>query len=156
LHQRDRGVFNAQVRRGEVTLTGVIDENADLSFLERLPAGKVTVNLRGVRRINSYGVRIWLENIRRVPEAVQLQFVELPPPIVDQANMLHGFLGRGRVMSFLVPYVCERCRQYREELLTSEECRGRSSLPVVACPSCSGAMEVDDVEEQYLQISREA
>ena len=40
-----------------VSVAGVIDENADLTPLSRLADRPVRVNLRGVRRINSYGVR---------------------------------------------------------------------------------------------------
>jgi hypothetical protein len=49
-----------------ISVSGVIDENSDLSFFEHLD-GPTRFNMRNVRRINSYGVRAWIEGIRAVP-----------------------------------------------------------------------------------------
>jgi hypothetical protein len=148
--------FKVENADGQVRLSGVIDEHADLSFLSSLVGPKVVMNLRGVRRINSYGVRHWMEHIRKVPPSVQMEVIEIPPPIVDQVNMVHGFMGRGKVVSFYVPYTCGNCEEYREQLVTSSEVRAKKALPEVKCPACDSVMEVDDVEEQYLQILRDA
>jgi hypothetical protein len=53
-------------------LAGVIDENADLSFFESL-SGHARLHMKAVRRINSYGVRSWIEAIRTVPPDVVLE-----------------------------------------------------------------------------------
>lgn len=148
--------FKVENADGQLKLSGVIDEHADLSFLGGLAGPKVVLNLRGVRRINSYGVRHWMEHIRKVPASVQMEVVEIPPPIVDQVNMVHGFMGRGKVVSFYVPYTCGNCEEYREQLVTSSEVRAKKALPEVKCPACDSVMEVDDVEEQYLQILKDA
>ena len=147
--------FKVDSADGQVTLTGVIDEHADLSFLGGLSGPKVTLNMRGVRRINSYGVRHWMEHIRKVPPNVQMEVIEIPPPIVDQVNMVHGFMGRGKVVSFYVPYTCGNCEEYREQLVTTAEVKKNKGLPEVKCPACGSVMEVDDVEEQYLQILKD-
>jgi hypothetical protein len=149
----DREGFRIENGESEVRLFGIIDEHADLSALDALPARRVVLNLRGIRRINSFGVRLWMDQIKKVSARVPLEFVEVPPPIVDQANMLEGFLGRGKVISFYVPYACETCDQYVERLVTAADCV-RGGLPEVRCATCSSVLEVDDVEEQYLQILR--
>ena len=140
---------------GTVYLRGVIDENADLAFFGGLH-GTVTVNLRAVRRINSYGVRSWIEAIRLLPKDARLSFVECPPPVVDQINMVAGFLGSGEVTSFYAPMACTSCGHEMDALFTVEMCRdvgGR--IPPVICPNCKAQMEVDDLEEQYLLFVRE-
>jgi hypothetical protein len=147
--------FKVQSADGQVTLSGVIDEYADLSFLGSLTGPKVVLNMRGVRRINSYGVRHWMEQIRKVPPNVTMEVIEIPPPIVDQVNMVHGFMGRGKVVSFYVPYTCGNCEEYREQLVTTAEVKKRKGLPEVKCVACGTVMEVDDVEEQYLQILKD-
>src|SRR5512143_1099977 len=83
---------------GEISLSGVVDESADLSFFERL-TGHVRIHMRNVRRINSYGVRAWIEAVRNLPPDTVVELVECPPSVVDQINMVAGFLGRGRVAS---------------------------------------------------------
>jgi hypothetical protein len=155
--ERDPDSFQAR-RSSEAAgtwhLVGVIDESADLSFLEKL-AGPTRLNMRGVRRINSYGVRAWIEAVRRVPDVVGLELIECPPSVIDQVNMVAGFTGRGRVVSFLAPMICESCGHEKEQLFQTEDYRREHRLPDVRCPRCGAAMQVDDLEEQYLLFARE-
>ena len=137
-------------------LRGVIDENADLGFFTDLH-GQIVVNLKAVRRINSYGVRSWIEAIRTVPADARLDFVECPPPVIDQVNMISGFLGPGAVSSFYAPMACTACGHEMDALLDVETCRQAGSrVPPTSCPRCNATMEVDDLEEQYLLFVRES
>jgi hypothetical protein len=131
-------------------LSGVIDENADLGFLRELH-GHVSIHLGAVRRINSFGVRQWIEAIRATPADARLEFLECPAPVVDQINMVAGFLGRGHVVSFYAPMVCESCKAEESALFHVIDCkRNNNRLPPFACPSCNKKMVVDELEEQYL------
>ncbi len=152
--------FRVEATEGEggrtLKLTGVIDEHADLAFFHGLH-GDVRLSLRGVRRINSYGVRSWIDSIRRVPADCRLELIECPPPVVDQMNMVAGFLGKGLVTSFYAAMVCEGCEHEMDHLFTVADCRlAGGKLPAVACPSCGKRMDVDDIEEQYLLFVRES
>lgn len=146
--------FRVLSDRDGVALVGVIDETADLSFFERLTA-TTRVNLRGVRRINSYGVRAWIEGVRRVPPGVSVELHECSPAVVDQLNMVAGFVGRAKVISFYAPMACERCGHEKEQLFDVAEYRKRGQLPAVSCPRCAAAMQVDDLEDHYLLFARE-
>lgn len=138
-----------------IKLEGVVDEHADLAFFTDLH-GPVKLSLKGVRRINSFGVRAWIDAIRRVPADCTFEFVDCPPPVVDQMNMVAGFLGRGKVSSFFAPMTCERCDLEQDHLFLVADCRRQGGkLPAVGCPSCGKPMEVDDLEEQYLLFVRE-
>ncbi len=139
---------------GTWILSGIIDENSDLGFLESL-SGPTRLHMRDVRRINSYGVRAWIESIRKVPRGVGLEFVECSPAVIDQANMVAGFLGRGQVGSFYAPMICDRCGAERDELFRTEEYQRDGRLPEVSCPRCGSPMQVDDLEEHYLLFARE-
>ena len=78
-----------------VTIAGIIDENADLTPLSELGVRPIEVNLRGVRRINSFGVRTWIDAVRRIAQSARLTFVQCPPPVVDQRpDLLRGQLCR--------------------------------------------------------------
>lgn len=149
--ERAEGEGGARIYR----LHGIIDEHADLAFMNDL-RGRVQISLKGVRRINSFGVRSWIDAIRKVPADVSLEFIECPPPVVDQMNMVAGFLGRGKVTSFFAPMACEGCGQEQDMLFKVAECKASGSkLPTVKCPKCGKSMEVDDIEEQYLLFMRE-
>lgn len=139
--------------RCRVKLGGVIDENADLTPLADLRARHVVVNMASVRRINSFGVRSWLQNVARIPKEVGLEFEEVPPAVIDQCNMVRGFLGHGEASSFYAMMVCEACDAEVDVLFMTRECQEQGgTLPETRCPSCSGPMEIDDIEEQYLSF----
>jgi ABC-type transporter Mla MlaB component len=149
--------IDAQVD-GEVSrlvVSGVIDEHADLTALKEV-RGDVEVNLKGVRRINSFGVRAWIDAIRKIPQSTRLVFVQCPPPVIDQMNMVAGFLGHGELRSFFAPMTCEECDEQLEELFDVRKCRDQGGkLPLVPCPRCNRAMGLDDLEEQYLLFVRD-
>jgi ABC-type transporter Mla MlaB component len=156
----DRKTFRIDSRtegsHQRIVLSGVIDENADLKPLAQMGTS-VEVNLRDVRRINSFGVRAWIDAIRQVPKDVRLVFVECPPPVIDQCNMVKGFLGHGVLKSFYAPMTCEECDEQRSQLFDTEQCRELGGkLPRTPCPRCGRDMEVDDLEEQYLLFVRES
>jgi hypothetical protein len=140
--------------KGRLALSGVIDESADLGFIASL-SGHTRFNMREVRRVNSYGVRAWIEAVRRLPPDATLELEECPPQVIDQINMVAGFVGRGTVTSFYAPMLCERCGHERDQLFTVAELRAGGKLPPVACPQCGATMVVDDLEEQYLLFARE-
>lgn len=137
-----------------IKLFGVVDEHPDLSFFSRL-RGKVQVSMRGIRRINSFGVRSWIDAIRKVPPDATVEFIECPPPVIDQINMVAGFLGKGKVVSFYAPMTCEACDVEMNQLFEVTEVKKLGKLPEVRCPKCRKPMEVDDLEEQYLLFVRE-
>ncbi len=140
-----------------VAITGIIDENADLAPLAALGERPVEVAMRGVRRINSFGVRAWIDAVRKIPQSARLQFVQCPPPVVDQCNMVAGFLGHGKLVSFFAPMVCTECDEQIDQLFLTSACRDNGGkLPATPCPRCGRPMEVDDLEEQYLLFVREA
>ena len=143
--------------RGDTTVVaarGVIDEHADLGPISSL-RGDVEINLRGIRRINSFGVRAWIEALRAIPQSARIRIVECPPPVVDQLNMVGGFFAHAELVSFYAPMTCEECDEQLEQLFELETCRGLGGkLPPTPCPRCSRPMEVDDLEEQYLLFMR--
>ena len=142
--------------RDVVTIAGVVDETSDLGPLTRLGERPIVVDLRGVRRINSYGVRVWLDAVRLVPLPTRLTFVHCPPPVVDQCNMVSGFLGHGTMQSFYGPMTCRECDEALDRLFEVAEVRAAGGkLPVTPCPRCKRPMEFDDLEDQYLLFVRE-
>jgi hypothetical protein len=157
----NRSTFHIDVEdlgdRARVNISGVIDENADLAPLVAIDGKPVEVNLKGVRRINSFGVRAWIDAVRRISPATAVRFVQAPPPVIDQCNMVSGFLGHGVLVSFFAPMTCEECDEQVEQLFEADRCRALGGkLPATPCPRCGRNMEVDDLEEQYLLFVRES
>jgi len=136
-------------------LSGVIDEFADLSFLPHLE-GEVVVHLDEVRRINSFGVRLWIDGVRAIPADSVVVYVDVPVPLVEQMNMIHDFFGRGRVESFLAPMACNSCGRTETVLFRVQECNSREGTALESqCGGCDAQMELDDIEEQYLAFLKD-
>jgi len=138
-----------------VTLSGVIDESSRFDALSHL-SGRVEINMAKVRRINSFGARAWMDAIRAASKQATISFVECPPPIIDQLNMIQGFLAHCPIRTFFAPMVCEHCEAEELHLFDARACKDRDGrLTPVQCDECGGQMAIDDLEEQYTLFLRE-
>jgi hypothetical protein len=128
-------------------LAGEINETSDLRRLFRGP-GRTDVDLGGVTRINSVGVRAWLESARGASPDLDLVFHRCSPAIVSQINMTPSLTARARVESIMAPYYCERCDEEHLVLLLVEELDGENP-PDRTCQVCGSELRFDDVPEEY-------
>jgi anti-anti-sigma regulatory factor len=138
-----------------LAIQGVIDECASFGPFGGL-SGRVEIDLKGVRRINSFGARAWMDAIRELAQKARLSFVGCSPQVVDQLNMISGFLAGGSVVSFYAPMRCDGCDTEDLVLVTADACRNHDGfLPAVKCAGCGQRMYLDDVEDQYTLFLRE-
>jgi DNA-directed RNA polymerase subunit RPC12/RpoP len=141
-----------------VEFLGEIDENAEFAELRRRLRGSVIFHMADVRRINSCGVREWVNFVRDLPGVSDLTFTHCSPAIVTQLNMIYNFRGSGRVRSFFAPYVCESCGHEEEKLLDVQSqfpTGSVHSVPDYKCEQCGAQMEFDDLPERYLSFLTE-
>jgi anti-anti-sigma regulatory factor len=141
-----------------VEFFGEIDENADFAELKRRLKGNVVFHLADVRRINSCGVREWVNFVRDLPQVGELVFTHCSPAIVTQLNMIYNFRGAAKVRSFLAPYVCESCNTEEEKLLDVQQhfpARDLRHVPDFKCDKCGTRMDFDDIPERYLSFLAE-
>jgi ABC-type transporter Mla MlaB component len=135
-----------------VALAGNLTELADFTPLTQL-RGPLRIDLGGVERINSVGVRTWLDFVARCEsQGVRLAFERCSPAIVLQISMISNFIGHAQVSSVLVPYLCGACGA--EPVQQVAVTRGAPvavarSLP---CPKCGAAMQLDELEDMYATL----
>ena len=138
----------------KVTLTGTIDEDADFNPHSLAGAGSVELHLSGVKSINSCGIREWIKWIGTAGPA-EIKYHECPKIIVDQINMVQGFLPpQGKVLSFFVPFYSDDSGSEKNVLFTygkdySEQ--GLQAVPEIKDDS-GNAMEMDVVEAKYFKF----
>jgi anti-anti-sigma regulatory factor len=136
-------------KRGDTTLivfSGEVDETSDFTSLESL-SGKVVFDLAGIRRMNSEGVRLWINFLKALGGVSDLSFVRCSLPVVTQINMVRGFRGKAEIRSFYAPYICEATGLEEERLLTREEVPDPLHPPTFPCEG--GVQELDDIPERY-------
>lgn len=135
---------------------GVIDEDNTLArSLKKIDGRTVVIDLSGVERINSCGVRDWVNWLNDLDaKGKRVVLVRCSPCIVNQVNLVNNFVGRGKVKSFFAPYFCPRCDVEQLKLLQVEDFAGmdRPRAPEVRGDGCQQArceMEFDDLEAAY-------
>jgi serine/threonine protein kinase len=139
---------------GEVIkLIGVVDESIDKTRLVEKLAEVTVFDLDGVSRITSYGVREWIKALHSMPLKGSLYFVKCRPCVMAQFNTVAGFAGKGQLVSFYAPYLCNACDHLFEVLLDLRKQHTQLAelmVPPARCPKCHAEAEFDDVVESYL------
>jgi hypothetical protein len=134
-----------------VRFSGVITEAADFSpVVKDAGTSNLILDLEGITRVNSSGVRLWILFIGELSKAArQLTLDRCSVAVVHQLNMVSNFKGKAAVASFYAPYVCESCGAEKSRLLDVPADAKKLSEPV-PCPSCGAGMEFDDLPDAYL------
>jgi anti-anti-sigma regulatory factor len=132
-----------------VVVSGEITEETDFGPILEVQGGTVNLDLGGVSRINSCGVREWLNFVTALKATGRKLILErCAPVIVTQLNTIYNFTGGGTVRSVLGPYYCPQCDQ--EENVLVELDKTQSMPNVLACPKCGGEMEFEEMYDVYL------
>jgi anti-anti-sigma regulatory factor len=135
---------------------GTIDESFDGRRLaSTIKTGVLLLDLGGVRRISSFGIREWSDFIAGVERSAdQVIAIECATRVVDQLNMVASFLGRkGQVFSFYAPYRCDYCDVDRRTLfhMDRDSAAIRSMRPPEQlCETCSRPSYFDEEPSAYL------
>lgn len=137
------------IGNGGAQLSGFLDENSDLKPLATL-SGNQVINFKDVSRVNSCGVREWVNLITQISQA-SLSYEECPIVVVKQLNAVPDFQGKAKVTSFYAPYFCESCDQEAVTLLKTEQVAS-GTPPEMKCPKCSKPMNFDAIPNQYLSF----
>jgi anti-anti-sigma regulatory factor len=138
-----------------VSLSGSVDEDANFAALDLGGATGVILDLEKVSAINSVGIREWIKWIKQIPSSAQISLRKCPKIIVDQINMVAGFLPAGaKIQSFFVPYFAESSGT--EKMVLFENGKeftdtGLGALPEIKDDS-GEVMEMDVIEAKYFKF----
>ncbi len=149
--------FQASVHNREdvtyVKLSGVIDEDNELASLsDKIGSGTAVIDVSEIERINSCGVRDWVNWLGKVEKnGAKVILVECSPAIVAQINLVNNFTGQGVVKSFYAPYFCPNCDLEKVLLVETRDLAQTQPFkaPSCRCDECDGPMDFDDMEESY-------
>jgi len=148
--------FQASIQhRGDVSyvkLGGVIDEDNELNDLvDKIPSGTAVIDLGEIERINSCGVRDWVNWLSRLEgTGTRAVLVECSPAIVAQINLVNNFTGNGVVKSFYVPYFCPECDEEKVLLVEASDMGPPPhEPPTCRCDECDLVMDFDDMPDSY-------
>lgn len=135
-----------------VKLAGVIDEDNELTDLaDKIPVGTAVIDLGEIERINSCGVRDWVNWLSKLETGgTRSVLVECSPAIVAQINLVNNFTGNGVVKSFYVPYFCPECDEEKVLLVEATDMGPPPhEPPTCRCDECDLVMDFDDMPDSY-------
>lgn len=136
-------------------IKGNVDEDSNFAPQDLGTASAVVLDLEGVTAINSVGIREWIKWVKTMPSSVKLSVRKVPKIVVDQINMVAGFLPPGTTIeSFYVPYYSDSSGSEKMVLFTNgTEFKGGDLFPPAEVKDDSGeAMEMDVIEAKYFKF----
>ncbi|MGE4133592.1 MAG: hypothetical protein AB7F86_18290 [Bdellovibrionales bacterium] len=136
-------------------IKGNIDEDANFAPQELGGAATVVLDLENVSAINSVGIREWIKWIKGLPGGVALKVRKCPKIIVDQINMVSGFLpANAQVESFYVPYYSDASGSEKMVLFQfgKEFKDGEVHAPPEVKDESGELMEMDVIEAKYFKF----
>lgn len=131
-----------------ISLSGVIDESSNFEQIGT-PTGAVEINGQEVSKINSNGVKLWINFFTKLAQTSQLSFSNLSPVLVEQLNSLSNFCAGCPVTSLRVPFACTKCHKETIISMTVDELKQNPEPSPIACSHCGGTAEFDDLPEEY-------
>lgn len=151
---------SAQIRTGQgytyLKISGVIDEHNDLTSLTPRLVGRVVVlNLEEIHRINSYGVRDWVNWLGELRQrGHELVMVRCSTAIIAQVNMVTNFCADAVILSFYAPYYNPATDESCNKLLHVDEFIGQPSPGAPVFHENGEELEFDDFEASYFAFIR--
>ena len=134
---------------------GNVDEDANFTPQDLGAASSVVLELEGVTSINSVGIREWIKWVKTMPSSIKLSVRKVPKIVVDQINMVSGFLPPNTTIeSFFVPYYCDASGTEKMVLFENgkEFNGGEISAPAEVKDDSGEVMEMDVIEAKYFKF----
>jgi hypothetical protein len=138
-----------------IKVIGNVDEDSTFHPVDVAAASKVILDLEGVTAINSVGIREWIKWVKTLPSTIQLGVRRCPKIIVDQINMVAGFLPSTAVVeSFFVPYYSDATGSEKMVLFErgKEFVNGEVHAPAEVKDPSGEIMEMDVIETKYFKF----
>lgn len=132
----------------ELEIRGVIDEFFDFGPLLERAGPKVRVDLSGVHRINSSGVREWIRFLRQLTADREVKLLRCADVMVRQFNMIVNMTTGTSVESVQLHYTCQSCSHEQvDTLVLGPSVEIEEEVP---CPACGQTMLFDSLPQAYL------
>ena len=139
-----------------VSVVGLVDEH--FAGFKNLGDGvkTVIVNVSGMTRMTSFGVRQWLKGMDALPKSISdLYLLGCPTFFVDQLNMVLNFGGAAQILTVVAPYTCPSCGVESGEtidVLVERAALAKGGVSAKECARCGGKLEFDETPESYFSF----
>jgi ABC-type transporter Mla MlaB component len=143
-----------------LSVSGRLSESFQGARLGADLTGTVVLDLSGITRVTSFGVREWLQMLQEAESRVEgLYLARCSEAVSNQLSMIRRFAGKGQVVSFYAPYLCKGCGTAFSALLDCVEDGAAIKAekpPEADCPRCGKPGVFDDDPRTYLTFGGQA
>jgi|GEM_PF-1245113 len=163
--------LHAKVAPGDgfaaLRLDGIIDEHNSLAQIltalgESSAVGAanndtLVVDMGGIKRLNSVGVRDWVNWLRAIRKKYRTVILfDCPAPVMNEVNFVKNFAEGAYITTFVAPLFCLRCQKEEARILETRSLRNgsRLAMPAFNCERSDCENALDDDEESYLGFVR--
>ncbi|HTL37138.1 MAG TPA: serine/threonine-protein kinase [Kofleriaceae bacterium] len=153
------GVALDRSQSGDVTVvrvTGLVDEKF-AGFGNLGTAKAIVIDVSGMTRMTSFGVRQWMKAMTAIPPAIADRYLlGCPMFFIDQLNMVLNFAGGAQILTAVAPYMCASCGSESGEmidLLTERATLKSGAAPRRTCGRCGQTLELDESPESYFAFA---
>jgi ABC-type transporter Mla MlaB component len=146
--------FSWSFGAGRLHLAGRIDENADLAALvSQVPADGVRIDLSELVRINSIGVREWMDFLAALRDR-PVVLERCAPVFVDQLNAIANFAGTAKVESVMAAFECENDGDVRLIEARIADLQAGSLPRAPRCERCQAETAPTQEDDLYYRFLR--
>lgn len=141
----------------KISIEGIIDETANFTILTENQGVEIHVNCRKVTRINSVGVKCWVDSLNAFrAKNGKLKFLEVTSDLIETMNYISNFILDGELVSLIIPYYCEKCKRPDTVVLTPQKIKEHfDTISTKPCLNCDGTMEIEcDPEDLFVSIRK--
>jgi hypothetical protein len=136
----------------KIVLAGEISENSEFDLLASSISSPVTLDLAGIEKVNSPGIREWLEFMSCLTKRrVTVVLERCSFAIVHHLMMISNFKSNAEVRSIYVTYYCDTCDFGHSELVVLAD-NPIELKETISCPKCGSLATFDDVPNDYLSL----
>ena len=134
----------------KVTLSGSLDEKANLAPLFDQLKGKVVFCLGEIDRVNSLGIRNWIRLIEEYSKKNEVEISRIPYPLVVQCNVILNLFGRAKISSCMAPYYCATCDKDVTFEVKSVDLKNQNEfIPNCNCPICNEHLVFNELPSYF-------
>ena len=145
--------FRIEKKKNTVIISGIINEFSEFGNVFNDIKKAIRVDMSGVERINSCGIRAWVQAIRDIPQ--DIIYFNCPPVVIESFNMVPEFLGsKSKVESFFARYYCDKCDIEKMFFLIVKDYLKKYpdlNAPEYNC-KCGMLFEFDDNEDEFFMF----
>jgi len=137
----------------DIVVSGYINEFSKFPKLQ--PANTVTIDLGGVKGLNSIGTRAWCSWVKEIHHPAKIVLAKCPVIFVKSFNQVKGsYPDNAKITSFAVPYYSDANDERKDVFFVLNEHFGfPDGLRIPKITDSQGAeMEMDVVEDIYFNF----